>query len=92
MQKKVPNNLAHLRISIDNFGAALVCILAKCFCYIQAVGGVKARYNLPTVYVTCEKSQAIGLQQLGVDNCRDPDFAEKFLNFITKSDSSYNYC
>ncbi|ENN90093.1 chorismate mutase [Bartonella bovis] len=94
MQRKIPNNLAHLRTSIDNLGAALVCILAKCFYYIQAVGGagVKARYNLSIVYVTCEQSQAAGLQQLGVDNCLDPDFAENFLNFITKSDSLYNYC
>ncbi|AQX20499.1 chorismate mutase [Bartonella sp. WD16.2] len=92
MQKKIQDDLTRLRASIDDFGTTLVRILAKCFCCIQAVGELKARYALPIVYVTCEQSQVTGLRQLVMDNCLNPNFAERFLNFTIRSDSSYNYC
>ncbi|MEL6093683.1 chorismate mutase [Bartonella schoenbuchensis] len=87
MQKKVPDGLTRLQTSIDNFGVALVHILAKCFCCVQAIGELKARYDLSAVYVTCEQSKVAGLRQLVMDNCLEPDFAEKFLNFTIRSDS-----
>ncbi|OPB30315.1 chorismate mutase [Bartonella sp. WD12.1] len=87
MQKKIPDGLARLRTSVGDFSVVLVRILAKCFCYMQAIGELKTRYDLPTVYVTGEQNQVAGLRQLVMDNCLNPDFAENFLNFTIRSDS-----
>ncbi len=84
MQEKILNELAHLRASIDNFDAALVHILAERFRCTQAVGHLKARYDLPKVDALREQRQVERLRQLAIDSHLDPDFAERFLKFIIK--------
>ncbi|MTI18459.1 chorismate mutase [Rhodobacteraceae bacterium RKSG542] len=76
--------LGSLRSSIDNIDAALVHMLAERFRCTQAVGKLKAEYALPPADPAREKSQIERLRQLAVDANLDPDFAEKFLNFIVK--------
>lgn len=84
MQEKILDELAHLRTSIDNFDAALVHILAERFRCTNAVGQLKARYDLPTVDPLREQRQITRLRQLAVESHLDPDFAEKFLKFVIK--------
>lgn len=84
MQEKILDELVHLRASIDNFDAALVHILAERFRCTQAVGHLKARYDLPPVDVLREQRQVKRLRQLAIDSHLDPDFAERFLKFIIR--------
>ncbi|WP_455477872.1 chorismate mutase [Bartonella sp. B10] len=83
-QKKILDELTNLRTSVDNFDAMLVHVLAERFRCTQAIGRLKARYDLPTVDPLREKYQIERLRQLAVDSCLDPDFAELFLKFIIK--------
>ncbi len=82
MQEKILDELAHLRVSIDNFDATLIHILAERFRCTKAVGYLKARYDLPTVDPLREQHQVARLRQLAIDSHLDPDFAEKFLKFV----------
>ncbi|EJF80080.1 chorismate mutase [Bartonella sp. DB5-6] len=84
MQEKILDELARLRTSIDNFDAALIHILAERFRCTQAVGHLKARYDLPTVDTLREQRQVERLRQLATDSHLDPDFSERFLKFIIK--------
>ena len=81
---ELPEELLQLRASIDNFDAALVHILAERFRCTKAVGQLKARYNLPPADPEREQRQVIRLRKLAEDSHLDPDFAEKFLNFIVR--------
>jgi chorismate mutase len=74
--------LADLRQSIDNFDAALVHVLAERFRCTQAVGVLKATHGLPPSDPNREQVQIERLRRLARDASLDPDFAEKFLNFI----------
>lgn len=74
--------LAALRQSIDNIDMALVAMLAERFRCTQEVGKLKARYSMPPADPAREKRQIARLRQLASDARLDPDFAEKFLNFI----------
>lgn len=76
--------LAGLRQSIDNIDMALVAMLAERFRCTQAVGKLKARYCMPPADPAREKQQIARLRQLASDAKLDPDFAEKFLNFIIR--------
>jgi chorismate mutase len=76
--------LLRLRNSIDNIDAALIHLLAERFKCTQAVGEFKATHNLPPADPTREAAQIAHLRQLATDAKLDPDFAEKFLNFIVK--------
>lgn len=80
----VKEQLASYRQSIDNIDAALVHILAERFRCTQAVGVLKAEYNLPPADPKREEYQIERLRRLAQDARLDPDFAEKFLNFIIK--------
>nr|WP_273759147.1 chorismate mutase [Bartonella sp. ML70XJBT.G] len=82
MQEKILDELAHLRASIDNFDAALIHILAERFRCTNAVGQLKARYDLPAVDPLREQRQAERLRQLAIESHLDPDFAERFLKFV----------
>ncbi len=84
MQETVLNELAHLRVSIDNFDATLIHILAERFRCTKAIGQLKARYDLPKVDPLREQHQIARLRQLAIDSHLDPDFAERFLKFIVK--------
>lgn len=83
-EQTVPEELIRLRASIDNFDAALVHILAERFRCTQAVGELKAKYHLPPADMTREKKQVERLRRLATESHLDPDFAEKFLNFIIR--------
>jgi chorismate mutase len=76
--------LLRLRDSIDNIDAALIHLLAERFKCTQAVGEYKATHNLPPADPGREAAQISRLRQLATDAKLDPDFAEKFLNFIVK--------
>ena len=74
--------LARLRDSIDNIDAALVHLLAERFKCTQAVGVYKAAHALPPADPAREAQQIERLRALARTAKLDPDFAEKFLNFI----------
>ena len=74
--------LLELRGSIDNIDAALVHLLAERFKCTQKVGRLKAEHKLPPADPSRENVQIERLRALAADARLDPDFAEKFLNFI----------
>ena len=74
--------LQRLRDSIDNIDAALVHLLAERFKCTQAVGQYKAVHGLPPADPVREAAQIERLRALAKAAKLDPDFAEKFLNFI----------
>ena len=74
--------LQRLRDSIDNIDAALVHLLAERFKCTQAVGLYKAEHGLPPADPAREAVQIERLRSLARNAKLDPDFAEKFLNFI----------
>lgn len=76
--------LLHLRDSIDNIDAALVHLLAERFKCTKAVGELKAAHGLPAADPAREAVQIARLRKLAEAAKLDPDFAEKFLNFIVK--------
>lgn len=70
------------RESIDNIDAALVFLLAERFKVTQRVGQHKSEHGLPPADKSREKEQIARLRQLSEIANLDPDFSEKFLNFI----------
>jgi chorismate mutase len=76
--------LKGFRASIDNIDAALIHMLAERFRCTQAVGVLKATHGLPPADPAREQQQIARLRQLAQDAQLDPDFAEKFLNFVIK--------
>lgn len=74
--------LLAIRSSIDNIDATLVYLLAERFKCTQKVGELKAQHELPPSDPEREKAQIKRLHSLSRDAELDPDFAEKFLNFI----------
>lgn len=76
--------LLRLRNSIDNIDAALIHMLAERFRCTQAVGEFKAGHDLPPADPAREAAQIARLRRLAGEAHLDPDFAEKFLNFIVR--------
>lgn len=76
--------LLRLRESIDNIDAALIYMLAERFRCTQTVGRYKAENHLPPSDTSRETVQIARLRKLAKEANLDPDFAEKFLNFIIK--------
>jgi len=83
-QSAALEELKSLRGSIDNIDAALVHMLAERFKCTQKVGVLKATNDLPPADPAREKIQIERLRKLAADANLDPDFAEKFLNFIVR--------
>ena len=78
----VVSELGRLRSSIDNLDAALVHVLAERFKCTQEAGVLRAAHAMPPADPERESRQIARLRQLAVDAKLDPEFAEKFLNFI----------
>jgi chorismate mutase len=74
--------LLRLRNSIDNLDAALIHLLAERFRCTQEVGRYKAAHNLPPADPAREAAQIARLRRLAQEARLDPDFAEKFFNFV----------
>ncbi len=74
--------LDELRASIDNIDAALVAILAERFKITQRVGEYKAAQGLPAADPEREVVQIARLRKLAKEANLDPEFTEKFLQFI----------
>ena len=78
----VPPELAELRHSIDNIDAAVLHLLAERFKCTRKVGRLKADRGLPPADPAREARQIARLRSLAVTADLDPEFAEKFLNFL----------
>lgn len=79
---ETPAELQRLRATIDNLDNALVCLLAERFKVTQRVGVLKADLGLPPADLAREEEQIARLRSLASTAGLDPEFAEKFLNFI----------
>jgi len=79
-----PPELLELRHSIDNIDAALLHLLAERFKATRKVGALKAKLDMPPADPVREAQQIARLRSLAVTADLDPEFAEKFLNFLVK--------
>ncbi|MBT8797818.1 chorismate mutase [Microbacterium flavum] len=74
--------LRRLRGSIDNIDAALIHLLAERFKATQQVGVLKAEHGMPPSDPAREEQQIARLRRLASDADLDPEFAEKWFNFV----------
>ncbi|MDJ1114008.1 chorismate mutase [Microbacterium dauci] len=74
--------LHSLRSSIDNIDAALIHMLAERFRCTKQVGVLKAEYGMPASDPSREEQQIARLKRLAADADLDPEFAEKWFNFV----------
>ena len=78
----IPPELSQLRKSIDNIDAAIIHLLAERFRTTQQVGQLKAALSMPPSDPAREAAQIERLRNLAKEADLDPEFAEKFLEFI----------
>lgn len=74
--------LTQLRASIDNIDAALINMLAERFRCTQEVGRLKAEHEMPASDPHREALQIARLRRLAEEAHLDPEFAEKWFNFV----------
>jgi chorismate mutase len=82
MADEVAEQLAAIRLSIDNMDAAIVHLLAERFKFTQQVGRLKAANGMPPSDPERERSQIARLRALAEEAQLDPAFAEKWFNFV----------
>ena len=83
MSDRTPEaTLLALRGSIDNIDAALIHMLAERFRCTQQVGELKAAHGMPASDPDREERQIARLRALAEDAHLDPEFAEKWFNFV----------
>lgn len=71
-----------LRSSIDNIDAALIHMLAERFRCTQEVGILKAENEMAPTDPEREARQIARLRELANEANLDPEFAEKWFNFV----------
>lgn len=76
--------LTAYRESIDNIDASLVFMLAERFKITKAVVFYKKEHDLPPADPARELEQVKRLRDLADSANLDPEFSEKFLNFIIR--------
>lgn len=76
------DQMDEFRESIDNIDASLVFMLAERFKVTKKVGVFKKKHDLPPADPQREKSQIERLRTLADNANLDPEFSEKFLQFI----------
>lgn len=74
--------LLNLRASIDNIDAALIYMLAERFRRTKQVGVLKATHRMPPSDPAREEQQVVRLRALAEQADLDPEFAEKWFNFV----------
>ncbi|WP_144794062.1 chorismate mutase [Microbacterium paludicola] len=74
--------LQRLRGTIDNIDAALIFMLAERFRATQQVGVLKADHAMPPSDPAREEQQVSRLRALAEEAHLDPEFAEKWFNFV----------
>lgn len=74
--------LLRLRGTIDNIDAALIYMLAERFRATQQVGILKAEHAMPPSDPKREEQQVARLRALAEEAQLDPEFAEKWFNFV----------
>lgn len=84
LEEKHIAQLQAYRESIDNIDASLVFMLAERFKITKAVGFYKKEHALPPADPAREKEQVKRLRELADSANLDPEFSEKFLNFIIR--------
>jgi chorismate mutase len=84
MPAETPPELVEIRHSIDNIDAAIIHLLAERFKQTRKVGALKARTGLPPSDPEREAMMLARLRSLAVTADLDPEFAEKFMNFLVK--------
>lgn len=84
MEEKHKAQLKAYRESIDNIDASLVFMLAERFKITKAVGYYKKEHELPPADPSREGEQVKRLRELAKSANLDPEFSEKFLNFIIR--------
>jgi chorismate mutase len=75
-------DLRDLRDSIDNIDTAIVRLLAERFRCTDAIGKLKAHYDLPSRDPRRETEQITRLRHHAALGKLDPDFDEKFLALV----------
>jgi chorismate mutase len=80
--KAAVEQLYSIRESIDNIDAALVRLLAERFKFTKQVGMLKAKNGMPPADPERERQQIQRLRALAVESHLDPEFAEKWFNFV----------
>ena len=81
-ESEVMDQLTAIRRSIDNIDAAVVHMLAERFKFTQQVGRLKAASGMPPSDPDRERVQIARLREIAEESRLDPEFAEKFLNFL----------
>lgn len=84
MEEEHKAQLKAYRESIDNIDASLVFMLAERFKITKAVGYYKKEHELPPADPSREGEQVKRLRELAKSANLDPEFSEKFLNFIIR--------